>query len=137
MGTNAGPAAGAAVILIGVMAIMIWKGTGKHSKIVHWIALAAGLCGSYVVVGYLGSLATWSLYGVGGTALVVIFGGMVFWYEAIKGKGAHKFRTPAIAFTLGVALMAGSSGVQHIAQHATDTVTTVVDHTVSGVNGGR
>lgn len=134
MGSNPGPAAGAAVILLGIVAILAWKGVKGH-KLLAWIALAAGLCGSYVVVGYLGSLATYSVYGVGVIALVIIFGTLIFWFEVIKSRKPHKTRTPAVAFALGVALMAGSSGVQHIAQHATNTVTTVVDRSVSGVNG--
>lgn len=134
MGTNAGPAAGAAVILTGILVIMLWKKAGKKAP--AWIALAAGLCGSYIVVGYLGSLAAYTVYGVGVTALVVIFGGMIFWFEAVKGKKPHHVRTPVVAFALGVALMAGSSGVQHVVQHATTSVTDVVNQGTSQVGGG-
>jgi hypothetical protein len=133
MGTNAGPAAGAAVILLGILAIMLWKGVGKKSP--AWIALAAGLCGSYIVVGYLGGLSGYSLAGVGITALIVILGGFVFWLEAVRGHKPHHIRTPVTAFILGVALMSGSSAVQGAVSHATTSVTNVVNHGAADVGG--
>jgi len=135
MGTNAGPAAGAAVILIGILAIMLWKKVGKKSP--AWVALAAGLCGSYLVIGYLGSLAGYALAGVGITALIIILGGFVFYLEAIRGHRPHHIRTPLTGFILGVALMAGSGGVQNVVQHATTQVTNVVNHGAASVGSGN
>lgn len=134
MGSYAGPAAGVAVILAGILAIMIWKGVGKKS--VHWLALFTGLTGSYIVVGYLGSLATYKVYGTGVVTLVIIFGGLLFWLEVVKGKKPHKHRTPLTALALGVALMAGNGGVQHVVQHATTNGTRVVSHVSNSIGGG-
>jgi len=134
MGSYAGPAAGAAVILAGILAIQLWKGVGKKSP--HWIALFTGLAGSYIVVGWLGSLATYQVYGVGIIALVIIFGSFLFYLEVVKNKKPHKIRTPITAFVLGVALMAGNGGVQHVVQHATTNGTNVVSHISNSIGGG-
>lgn len=135
MGTNAGPAAGVAVIFATILAITLWKGSGKRWP--AWLALATGLTGSYIVLGWLGSLATLSIYGVGIITLAVIGCGLTFWHEAVKGKKAHKIRTPVIGFVLGVALMAGTGGVHNIVQHGTANLTSVIKHGETKLGGSR
>lgn len=135
MGTNAGPAAGAAVILGTILAITLWKGAGKRFP--AWLALATGLTGSYIVIGWLGSIAALNIYGVGIITLAIIACGLIFWHEAVKGKKAHKIRTPVIGFILGVALMAGTGGVHTVVQHGTSNLTSVVQHGESKLGGGR
>jgi len=119
-------AGGIGLILAGIVAICIWKGHGK--KLPAWLALFAGLFGSYTVLGWLGGIAADTVAGIAITTVVVILGGFLFWLEAVKDKGHHKWRTPIIAFAVGVALMAGNGGIQHAVQQGTVHLTSVVQH---------
>jgi hypothetical protein len=119
-------AAGIGLILGGIVIICIWKDHGKKAP--AWLALVAGMFLSLTVVGWLGGLAAMSILGVAITTVVLIFGGLVFWLEAVKNKKWHKYRTPVIGFAVGVALTASFGGVQHAVQQGTVNLTSVITH---------
>jgi peptidoglycan/LPS O-acetylase OafA/YrhL len=117
-------AGGVGLTLAAVAGICIWK---KHAeKFAAWMALVAGLFASFTVISWLGSMAAMTVAGMAVTTVVVILGGLVFWLEVIKKKAPHRFRTPVVAFALGVALTATFGGVQNAVQHSTVQVTTFI-----------
>ena len=125
-----GTSAGVAVILASLAGVLLWKKKAKKS--VAWLALFAGLFGSYTVVGWLGAFATSRILGVGILTLIVIVGGVIFWHEAVKLNGHHQYRTPVIGFAVGVALTASFGGVQHAVQHGTTQLTSFVNQHTTG-----
>lgn len=125
-----GTSAGIAVILASVVGVCLWKKKGKKS--VAWLALLAGLFGSYTVLGWIAGLATASILGVGILTLILIVGGLIFWHEAVKLTGHHQYRTPIVGFAVGVALTATFGGVQHMVQNSTVQVTSFIHHTSAG-----
>ena len=125
-----GTSAGIAVILASLVAVCLWKKKGRKS--VAWMALFAGLFGSYTVLGWIGTLATASILGVGILTLVLFVGGFIFFHEAVKNNGHHQYRTPFIGFAVGVALTASFGGVQHMVQHGTTQLTSIVNQHATG-----
>jgi len=125
-------AGGIGLLLAGIVGICMWKNHGK--KLPAWLALVAGMFGSVTVIGWLGGLADISIVGVAITTVVLILGGLVFWIEAVKAKGHHKYRTPIVGFLVGVALTASFGGVQHAVQQGTVHLTSVITRTT---NSGR
>lgn len=126
-----GTSAGIAVILAALTGICLWK-LNKDRKSVAWLALFAGLFGSYTVLGWIGTLATGSIFGVGILTLIIIVGGFIFWHEAVKGNGYHRYRSPFVGFAVGVALTASFGGVQHMVQHGTVQLTSVINQHATG-----
>lgn len=116
------------LLLAGICAIKIWK---KHdtAKPPGWLALLAGAFASATVLGWLGGLVTYSIAGVGILLFVLVLGGYLFHIEVIKKHKPHPWRTPLVAFAVGIALTATFGGVQHMVNQGTIHVTSVVQHT--------
>ena len=139
---NAGAAAGSAstaVVLLAIAAVLWWKGASL--RLISWLALFAGLTGSAVIVNWLGSLATVSVYGVSVLGLFIIVGAVILWHELIKKRDMHKIRTPIVALLWGAALMAAGGGVAgalaHQVSSVTSNVTDQTTNTVVGQHSGR
>jgi uncharacterized membrane protein YfcA len=119
------------LLLVGVCAVKIWK---KHNvqKPPGWIALLAGAFASATVLGWLGGLVDYSIAGAGILLFVLIIGGYLFHIEVIKKHKPHPWRTPLVAFAVGIALTATFGGVQHAVNQGTVRVTSVVHRTTGG-----
>lgn len=139
---NAGAAAGSAstaVVLLAIAAVLWWKGASL--RLISWLALLAGLTGSAVIVGWLGSLADVSVYGVSVLGLFIIVGAVILWHELIKRRDMHKIRTPIVALLWGAAVMTAGGGIVGTLAHQASSVTTnITDQgtsTVVGQHPGR
>jgi uncharacterized membrane protein YfcA len=115
------------LLLAGICALKIWK---KHNvqKPPGWLALLAGAFASATVLGWLGGLVDYSIAGVGILLFVLVLGGFLFWIEVIKKHHPHPWRTPLVAFAVGIALTATFGGVQHAVNNGTTHLTSVIQH---------
>jgi hypothetical protein len=125
-------AGGIGLLLAGIVAILIWKDHGKRPP--GRLALLAGMFSSGTVLSWLGGLVAYSIVGVAVTTVVLVLGGIVFYIEVIKNHKPHKWRTPLVAFAVGIALTASFGGVQHAVNQGTVHLTSVISRTT---NGGR
>lgn len=123
-------AGGIGLLLTGIVVILIWKGHGKRPP--GKLALLAGLFASGTVLSWLGGLVAYSIVGVAVTTVVLALGGVVFWIEVVKDHKPHKWRTPIVAFLVGVALTASFGGVQQAVQQGTVHLTSVISRTNAG-----
>jgi uncharacterized membrane protein YfcA len=115
------------LLLAGICAVKIWK---KHetAKPPGWLALLAGAFASATVLGWLGGLVDYSIAGVGILLFVLVIGGYLFYIEVMKKHKPHPWRTPLTAFVVGIALTATFGGVQHVVNHGTVNLTSVIQH---------
>jgi drug/metabolite transporter (DMT)-like permease len=115
------------LLLAGICALKIWK---KHNtgKPPGWLALLAGAFASATVLGWLGGLIDYSIAGVGILLFVLVLGGFLFYIEVIKKHHPHPWRTPLVAFAVGIALTASFGGVQHAVNNGTTHLTSVIQH---------
>jgi drug/metabolite transporter (DMT)-like permease len=106
---------------------MIWKGRAPRFRL--WLLLIGGVCLASIVLGFIGP-AGWTIAGIAIAVPATVVLAYLFYEEGIKRNGLHKFRSPAIAFALGVMLVATHSGAASIiggvGQHAGTSVTNVV-----------
>jgi hypothetical protein len=125
--------AGVGGLLLGTATILMWK--DRAPRFVAWLMLLAGGLLATTVAPYLGSLLGTQILGVGIVVAVDIFGGIVFYHEAIKRHGMHHIRTPAVAAILGISLALSGGATGTIFHNITTKVVTTV-HGGSSVTGG-
>ena len=130
MGTSAG--AGVFLALIG--GILWWK--GKAPRAVAWLALGTGMCEAPLLLSFTGSLAGYSILGVGIVTVLVVGGGLVFWLEAVKRHGHHYIRTPLVGLIVGAALVSAGGTLGHFGHSVQTQVTNVVTNTGKTATGG-
>lgn len=107
-------------------------------KLAAWLMLLAGLFGSSIIVGWLGSFLSIVIFGAASLGfLIAVAGGIAFWIQVRKNKKHHHIATPVLGLFVGVSLMVTFGGVRSIVGSASTQVTSVISHQGSANIGGR
>lgn len=108
-------------------------------KLAAWLMLLAGLFGSSIVVGWLGSFLSTAVFGAASLGfLIAVAGGIAFWIQVRKNKKHHHIATPLLGLFVGVSLMVTFGGVRSIVGSTSTQVTSVINHQGTSANiGGR
>lgn len=107
-------------------------------KLAAWLMLLAGLFGSSILVGWLGSFLSVVIFGAASLGfLIAVAGGIAFWIQVRKNKKHHYIATPILGLFVGVSLMVTFGGVRSIVGSTSTQVTSVINHQGPANIGGR
>lgn len=126
-------------VLLALVAFILIRHNAKHGmkayRTASILALLSGLCLSGSIVGYLGSITSMSIGGVGVVLAVVVVGGLDF-IIMMRGWGHHPMWTPIIGFAVGIAVALAPGAIGAIGHHAQTGVVNTVDKGTHDTVGG-
>jgi uncharacterized membrane protein len=125
---------GAAAVLLAIALPLIWH--KRAPRFTAWLLLFSGLGLATVVIGLVGGIGSWSLFGIAIATPLTAALIVMFYLEVIKKSKIHRVRTPVIAFALGVLLVglggnvggAISHSVQNIGNRVGTNTTQLINH---------
>ena len=126
--------AGVGLLLAGVALIFWWKGVAPRA--IAWLALVTGMLEAQLLLSLTGALTGTTILGVGILTAITVFGGLVFWLEAVRHNGHHHIRTPLVGLIVGMALMSAGGSIGQLSHGVQTQVTNVVSHTGKSATGG-